>query len=117
MISDITNGIADFVGLIGGGISDKIFSLIGFIVDFVLFPINSLISMIFPNFSNAIQTFSEGLVSFVSFPISYFAYHIPPLTKSIILLYLAIMLGYYTILWTYRGIILIPTVINKIKFW
>lgn len=117
MVEDITNGIAGFASLIGGGISDKLFSLIGFLVDIVLFPINSLISLIFPNFSHAINTFAEGLTTFVSFPISYFAYHVPPLTKSIILLYLSIMLGYYTIIWTYRGIILIPTVINKIKFW
>ena len=117
IIDGVVGGLTDFIGSLGAGIIDLILSLITGIVNIVLFPINALITSFFPNFSSSVSTFSEGLTRLTTAPIGYFAYHIPPITRGVLLLYLTIMLGYYTIIWTYRGIILIPTVIRKIKFW
>lgn len=117
MVQDIIDGLSGFVLGLGSGITSYILKFISFIINIVLFPINALISSIFPNFSEFVQTFSEGVARLTTAPIGYFAYHIPPITRGVILLYLTIMVGYYSIIWVYRGIILIPTVINKIKFW
>lgn len=117
MVQDIIDGISGFASGVGGTILDLILSFIGTICSIVLFPINAIISFFFPNFSTLIESVSTGITRLATAPIGYFAYHIPPLTRSVLLVYLAIMVAYYSFIWTYRGIILIPTVIKKIKFW
>lgn len=117
IIDGVIGGLTDFLGSIGASILDFIFDLITTFLNIVITPLNVIISSIFPNFSSFIETFNNGLAMLASSPIGFIAYHIPPITSTIILMYLNFMIGYYTILWTYRGIIIIPTVLHKIKFW
>lgn len=117
MVQDIIDGLSGFATGIGGTLINLIVNFLGLIVNIVLFPVNSLFSLIFPNFSETLTTFSIGLTNLAMAPIGYFAYHIPPLTKSVLAFYLLLLVGYYSYIWIYRSIIIIPKVINKIKFW
>lgn len=121
MVQDIINGVVggltDFIGSIGSGIVDLFINLLSFLINLVLFPINSLISSIFPDFSNMIINFNNSLAYLISSPISFIMYHIPPITKSILLFYISLLIGIYSIKYIYKGIILVFQIIQKIKFW
>lgn len=121
MVNDITNGILnavyDFFGSIGSFVLDFFLTLIAHVINIIIFPINQLLISFMPNLSELIVHFNAGLSRISSLPIGFIMYHLPPITRMCILTYLGIMLGYYSILWTYRAIIIIPYVIRKIKFW
>lgn len=117
IIDGIIGGLTDFIGGLGATLLDFITSLIADVINLFLFPIDSLLTFLFPDLSGAIATFNNGITMLVNAPIGYIAYHIPPLTTSMIVIFITILIGYYSIIWIYRGIILIPHVIHKIKFW
>lgn len=117
IVNGVFNGITDFFGSLGSGILDILINMISVLVNIIVFPINSLISFLFPSFSQLIVNFNNGIALFVSAPIGYIMYHIPPITRVCILTYLTFFIGYYSIIWTYRALIIVPHVIKKIKFW
>lgn len=117
MVQDIVNGLTNFFGGIGSSILDFIISLIGNMINIIIFPIDALVKTIFPDFSNMITNFNTTVDYFLTTPISFIMYHIPPMTKSILLFYITLLIGYYSIIFIYKGIILIPQLIRKVKFW
>lgn len=117
IIDGVFGGISKFSGSIGSGLLDIFTDMLGILVQIIIFPINSLISFLFPDFTNIVTNFSNSLNLFITAPVGFIMYHIPPITKTILLTYLTFLLGYYTIIWTYRAIIIIPHIIKKIKFW
>lgn len=117
IIDGIVDGLTDFFGSIGAGIIDLLINLLAFLINLVIVPIDSLISTIFPDFSNILQNFNNSLSYLISTPISFIMYHIPPITKSILLFYITILIGIYSIKYVYKGIILVFEIIQKIKFW
>lgn len=94
-----------------------IMKLVSSIVDIVLIPINALISGIFPDFSSAISNFTTFVNTYVGGTIGYFASILPPITRSIIGLWLTFLVTYYGVVWSYSLITKIYNVIQKIKFW
>ena len=121
MINDIAegivNGLTNFIGEIGASILDWLSSILAILLNIIITPIDALFKSIFPDFSNALVSFNNGISLLASAPIGFIMYHIPPITRTIILLYITIMIGYYSIIWVYRAIIVIPKVLNVIKFW
>lgn len=95
------------------GIMKIVTSFIGI----VLTPVNALISNLFPNFAGAIAQFNSFVTNYVGGTIAYFSSILPPITRSVIALWLTFLIGYYTITWSYALVIKIYNVIQKIKFW
>lgn len=117
IIDGVVGGLTDFIGSLGAGIIDLLINILAFLINIVILPIDALISTIFPDFSNILQNFNNSLSYLVSSPISFIMYHIPPITKSVILFYITLLIGIYSIKYVYKGIILIFEIIQKIKFW
>lgn len=86
-------------------------------VNIILLPINSLIDGIFPDFSSSISSFNSFVSTYVGGTITYFSSILPPITRSVIGLWLTFLITYYSVSWSYALIIKIYNVIRKIKFW
>lgn len=98
-------------------ILNGIMSLVTKIIDIVLLPVNTLIQNIFPDMSNAISSFTTFINQYVGGSLAYFFSILPPITRSIIILWLSFLIVYYGVVWSYTAIIKIYNVIQKIKFW
>lgn len=98
-------------------IINGLMSLVTSILDIVLLPVNALIENIFPDMSNAINTFSNFVSTYIGGSIGYFASILPPISRSIIILWFTFLISYYGVVWSYTAIIKIWNVIQKIKFW
>lgn len=98
-------------------IINGLMTLITSILNIVLLPINLLIENIFPDMSSAISTFTTFVNTYVGGSIGYFSSILPPITRSIIALWLGFIVVYYSVSWSYTLIIKIYNVIQKIKFW
>ena len=94
-----------------------IMKLVTSVLDIVLLPVNALIENIFPDMSTAIGHFNTFVNTYVGGSIGYFASILPPITRSIIGLWLTFLVVYYGIVWSYTAIVKIFNVIRKIKFW
>lgn len=95
------------------GILKMILSLL----NIFLLPVNALIENIFPDMSNAIQTFTNFINNIIGNNLSYFFSMFPPTFKTLLFTWFTFVVAYYSIYYTYRAIIKIWDVIQKIKFW
>lgn len=116
-VSDLVSGLSQFFNSFAFSLFDIFALFISFVLNLILLPINLLLSAFFPDFSDLIVKFSNFVVYFSSMPLNYFIGLIPPLTRSMLALWLVIAIGYYTFMYSYRAIIVVPTLIRKIKFW
>lgn len=98
-------------------IINGLMSLVSSILNIVLLPVNALIENIFPNMTNAINTFSNFVSTYIGGSLGYFASILPPISRSIIILWFTFLITYYGVVWSYTAIIKIWNVIQKIKFW
>lgn len=94
-----------------------ILSIITSILNIFLLPINALIENIFPDMSNAIGTFNTFINTYVGGTLSYFFSILPPIFRGILVIWFTFVIAYYSIYYTYIGILKIWNVIQKIKFW
>lgn len=95
-----------------------IIDMVATIIQIVLTPVNILFNYIMPdNIQNIVDSINNALVQFALLPINYFVHFIPPTALSLIILSLTILISYYSIRFVYYGIVLIPHLIRKIKFW
>lgn len=94
-----------------------IMSVVTWILDIILLPVNALIENIFPDMASAINTFNSFLNQYIGGAIAWFSSLLPPITKSIIVLWLSFLIIYYGVAWSYALIVKIYNVIQKIKFW
>lgn len=94
-----------------------ILKLVSFVLDIVLAPVNLLIEGLFPDMTNAINNFTYFVNTYLGPSLSYFFSILPPITRSVILLWLMFLITYYPIVWTYYGILKIWVVIKRIKIW
>ena len=95
------------------GILKAITSVIGFI----LTPINALFENLFPDMSNAISTFNTFVSTYVGGALSYFFSLFPPIFRVLLILWFTFVIAYYSVYYSYKAIIKIFNVIQKIKFW
>ena len=98
-------------------ILNGIMSLVTKIIDIVLLPVNTLIANIFPDMSTSIGNFNTFVNQYIGGSLAYFFSILPPITRSIIILWLSFLIVYYGVVWSYTAIIKIYNVIQKIKFW
>lgn len=93
------------------------FNIIKSIITVVLTPINLIVSNFFPNLATIINSFNAALSIYLGGGLSYFFNLIPPTSRTLILLYLSILLAYYTGIFAYHLILKIFQIIQKIKIW
>lgn len=87
------------------------------VIGFILTPINALFANLFPDMSNAISTFNTFVNTYIGGSLSYFFSLFPPIFKTLLVLWFTFVIAYYSIFYTYKAIIKIFNVIQKIKFW
>lgn len=95
-----------------------ILSVVKSLISLVLYPINALVETLFPNsIINAIGNFNTFINQYVGGALGWFGNLFPPIFKSLVVIALTFMIGYFTFVWTYTAIVKIWNVIQKIKFW
>lgn len=87
------------------------------VVNFLLTPINALVSNVFPDMAGAIATFNSFVSNYLGSNLSYFFSMFPPTFKALLVLFITFCAGYYTVYFTYIAVIKIFNVIQKVKFW
>lgn len=87
------------------------------LLNLFLLPINALIENIFPSMSNAIQTFNNFVNNYLGNNLAYFFSMLPPIFKSILFIWFTFVISYYSVYYTYKAILKIWDIIQKIKFW
>ena len=92
-------------------------SLITGIVNVFLLPINVLVDKVFPDFSTWVANFTTAVEVFITDTISYFSNFLPPTTKELILLYLSILVIYYTLSVGVHAIMKVIHIIKEVKIW
>ena len=95
---------------------DIIFNLLATIVQIVLLPLNALIESLLPDLSEKILYLTNNLPNLFS-GISFFVNILPPVTRSVFLFAIQIMLAKYSIYYSSRALIHIWNVVQKLKFW
>lgn len=93
------------------------FGIIETLVNVVLTPINLLIDGLFPSFAGLINNFNYVLNNYLGTGIRYFFSILPSGVRTMVLLYLSILVSYYTITISVHAILKLYTVIKNIKFW
>ena len=87
------------------------------IVNIVLAPINLLVVTLFPDFGTLISTFNNAISSIIGGNLGFFAHLLPPNTRVMILLYLGILITYYTITISVHAVLKIINIIRRVKIW
>lgn len=93
------------------------FKIINGVVSVLLFPVNKLVATAFPDFSNMITTFNTVVNNYIGDGVAYFFTILPPNTRSVVLIYLALLVSYYTVSISLHAILKVYTIIKNIKFW
>lgn len=87
------------------------------ILNLFLIPVNALIENLFPDMSSAITTFTGFVNNVLGNNLSFFFHLLPPIFRTLLFTWFTFVVAYYTIYYTYIGILKIWDVIQKIKFW
>ena len=93
------------------------FKIIKAVANLFLAPINALVVNLFPDLSSIINTFNTAISRVVGGGLGFFAHILPPTTRSIILLWLGILIAYYGISFTAHVILKIIDIIKRVKVW
>lgn len=93
------------------------FKIVKKFIDVILSPINALIVNLFPNLANIINAFNGAIQIYVGGGLTYFFNLVPTTSRSLILLWVTILLAYYGIILGYHLIVKILQIIQKIKVW
>lgn len=94
-----------------------LFKIVGTIVGIFTAPINLLIVNLFPSFAQTIVHFNNSVTTLIGGGIAYFSSLLPPITKVTILLWLGIVLAYYTISINIHLILKVIQIIKNLKIW
>lgn len=98
-------------------IINGLLKIIMLILNVFLLPINVLIENLFPDMTQAIGTFNTFVNTYVGGTFTYFFSILPPIFRGILVVWFTFLISYYTIYYTYHGLIKIWGIIQKIKFW
>ena len=93
------------------------FNIMKTLANGLLVIVNPLVSNVFPSFSNMITTFNSYVNTYFTGGLNYFFHILPPNTRKFLLLYLGILVSYYTITISLHAILKVYTIIKNIKIW
>ena len=94
-----------------------LFKLLNSLIDLVLTPLNILVSNIFPDFSQMIGSFATAVDTYFGNGLAYFFSMLPGVTRYVVLLYLSMLVGYYSVSINAFAVTKIWALIQKIKVW
>ena len=94
-----------------------ILSIVGMLVNFLLTPVNLLISTLFPDLSYYIGMFNTTVNTFFGNTVTWIFNLLPTNFGNLIIVWLTFCISYYGVYYTYLGIVKLFNVIQKIKFW
>lgn len=101
----------------GSALFNVLFKIIGTIVGIFTAPINLLLINLFPDFTNLISNFNSSVSRIVGGGLAFFSSLLPPITKATILIYLGVVISYYTIAINIHLILKVVKIIKNIKIW
>jgi len=87
------------------------------VVSFLLTPLNALFTNLFPDVSTAISTFNTFVTNYIGGSLTYFFSMFPPIFRSLLVLWFTFIISYYTVYYTYNGLVKVFNIIQKVKFW
>ena len=93
------------------------FKIIVGLTNVILAPINGLVSHFFPDLSQVIARFNYAIQTYLGDGVTWFWSIIPDNCKTIITIYLTILIAYYTLSITVHAILKVYTIIKNIKIW
>lgn len=93
------------------------FKIIVGLTNLILTPINLLVSNLFPDLSLVIAKFNYAIDTYLGNGFTWFWSIIPTNCKTIITIYLTILISYYTLSLTVHAILKVYTIIKNIKIW
>ena len=67
--------------------------------------------------TSAISHFNNFVTTYLGSTLSFFFNLLPPIFRSIVILWLTFLISYYTIYFSYLAIVKMFDIIQKIKFW
>lgn len=83
-----------------------------------LIPVDALVSTAFPDFSEMVAVFYDGIgQSFIAQGFAYFGNLLPPNVRAFIILYLTLLIAFYTISLAVHGIVKVIEIIQSVKIW
>lgn len=94
-----------------------LFKVVNYVIELVLTPVNLLVSHLFPDFSQMIGSFTYAVDTYIGGGLAYFFSLLPGVTRYVVLLYLSVLISYYTISVSLFAITKIWSLIQKIKVW
>lgn len=93
-----------------------IFNLLATIIQVVMLPINTLIDSLLPDLSDKIHYLTQNIPVLFS-NLSWFVNILPPMTRTILLFAINIVIVKYTIYIGTHAVIKIWNLFQKLKFW
>lgn len=98
-------------------IFNGLFKVLNFLLNIILTPINALVVNFFPDFNRMISSFTTAVDTYIGGGLAYFFSLLPEITRYVIVMYLTLLVGYYTLSVSLFAITKIWTLIQKIKVW
>lgn len=99
------------------GILQGIFGLVSTLVTIVLTPINVLVDLWLPDFSQWFQNFTNFVNLFGSGIINYIYFLLPTGFRTLLILWFTMIVIFYGLYYTYKLLSLTWDLLHKIKFW
>ena len=93
------------------------FKIIVTLTNVILTPINLVVANLFPDLSQVLIKFNYAASEFLGNGLTWFWSLIPSGCKTIIIIYITILISYYTISVTVHVILKVYTIIKNIKIW
>lgn len=93
-----------------------IFNLVASIVQIIMIPVNAIISGALPDLTSKLSFITDNVGTIYN-SIEWFFNILPPVTKSIIIFSIELLIAKYTIYIGTHAVIKIWNLIQKLKFW
>lgn len=96
---------------------DTLLNFLVTVANIFLAPINTIVVNYFPDVSSLITTFTNAVNNYLGNGLSYFFSILPPGTRTLLGLYVTILIAFYTISFLVHAIIKIIEIIKAVKIW
>ena len=96
---------------------ENLMNFIQIIIESAMYPIDTLISNLFPDVQTYINVYNNVINNYIAPYVSFIYSMIPPITKSLILLYCAFLITLGTAIISYHAFTYIYRLVKAIKFW
>lgn len=87
------------------------------VANIYLIPVNALLTDVFPDFSAQISHFTSLITSYFGSGLSFFFHLLPPNTRTLVLLYITILIICYTVTFAIHIILKVIEILKQIKIW